>query len=51
MVAVIIASGSNNLLKAGYAMALGRNKAVVPAAAWLAATFLISIGYAYLTSV
>jgi uncharacterized membrane protein (DUF4010 family) len=50
MVAVVIASGSNNLLKAGYALALGRNRAVIPAAAWLAATFAISIGYAYLTS-
>jgi uncharacterized membrane protein (DUF4010 family) len=48
LVAVIIASGSNNLLKAGYALALGRSRAVYPAVAWLGATFLFSIVYAYL---
>lgn len=48
-VAVVIASGSNNLLKAGYAAALGRSRAVYPAAAWLAFTFLFSIAYAYMT--
>jgi uncharacterized membrane protein (DUF4010 family) len=44
--AVLIASGSNNLLKAGYAMVLSRQKAMIPAAAWLAATLVISAAYA-----
>jgi uncharacterized membrane protein (DUF4010 family) len=44
--AVLIASGSNNLLKAGYAMALSRQKAMIPAAAWLALTLAISAAYA-----
>jgi uncharacterized membrane protein (DUF4010 family) len=45
--AVILASGSNNLLKAAYAFALARNRSVLFAAAWLAFLFVISIVYAY----
>jgi uncharacterized membrane protein (DUF4010 family) len=45
--AIVIASGSNNLLKAGYAMALGRHRAVVPAAIWLTLLFLASLAYAW----
>lgn len=44
--AVLIASGSNNLLKAGYSMALSRQKAMLPAAAWLALTLALSMLYA-----
>ena len=33
--AVLIASASNNLLKAAYAMTLSRSRAILPAAAWL----------------
>ncbi len=44
--AVLIASGSNNLLKAGYAMVLSRQKTMLPAAAWLALTLVISVIYA-----
>jgi uncharacterized membrane protein (DUF4010 family) len=43
--AVLIASGSNNLLKACYAMVLSRQKAMLPAAAWLALTLLLSATY------
>jgi uncharacterized membrane protein (DUF4010 family) len=46
--AVLIASGSNNLLKAGYALALSRSRAMLPAAAWLAATLALSVAYATL---
>lgn len=45
--AIVIASGSNNLLKAGYAVALGRHRAVVPAAIWLTLLFLASLAYAW----
>jgi uncharacterized membrane protein (DUF4010 family) len=45
--AVILASGSNNLLKAAYAIALARNRSVLYAAAWLAFLFVISIAYTY----
>lgn len=45
--AIIIAAGSNNLLKAGYAMALGRSRIILPAAVWLIFLFLASLGYAY----
>jgi len=45
--AVILASGSNNLLKAAYAIALARNRSVLFAAAWLSFLFVISIVYAY----
>lgn len=44
-IAILIASGSNNLLKAGYTVALSRNPALFGSAAWLAATFLLSLGY------
>jgi hypothetical protein len=41
--AVLIASGSNNLLKAAYALALSRRRALLPAALWLALTLLLSL--------
>jgi uncharacterized membrane protein (DUF4010 family) len=44
---VVLASGSNNLLKATYAIALARNRSVLFAAAWLTFLFAISIIYAY----
>lgn len=43
--AVLIASGSNNLLKAGYALVLSRQKSMLPAAAWLAFTLVVSMAY------
>jgi uncharacterized membrane protein (DUF4010 family) len=46
--AVLIASASNNLLKAAYAMALSRSRAMLPAAAWLVAAAIFSIAYAFL---
>ncbi len=45
--AVILASGSNNLLKAAYAIALARNRSILFAAAWLTFLFVASILYAY----
>jgi uncharacterized membrane protein (DUF4010 family) len=45
--AILIASGSNNLFKAGYALGLGRNRAVAAAAAWLATLFVMTLGYVY----
>ena len=45
--AVVLASGSNNLLKATYAIALARNRSVLFAAAWLSFLFATSIIYAY----
>lgn len=45
--AVILASGSNNLLKASYAVALARNNSVAFGAAWLLLLFMASIIYAY----
>lgn len=44
-IAILIASGSNNLLKAGYTIALSRNPALFGSAAWLIATFALSLGY------
>jgi uncharacterized membrane protein (DUF4010 family) len=44
--AVLIASGSNNLLKACYAMGLSRSKMMLPAAIWLVVTLGISVAYA-----
>ncbi len=44
--AVLIASGSNNLLKAGYAMGLSRSWKMLPAAAWLAVSLGLSVAYA-----
>ena len=46
--AIILASGSNNLLKGAYALALARNKSVWLAAAWLGFLFIASISYAYI---
>ena len=45
--AVILASGSNNLLKASYAIALARNRSVLFGAGWLTFLFAVSILYAY----
>jgi hypothetical protein len=42
-----LASGSNNLLKAAYSVALARNRSVLFAAGWLIFLFFISIIYAY----
>ena len=47
-VAIIIATASNNLLKAGYTMVLARNGTILPAALWLGFTGIISISYVYL---
>ncbi|MGR9046916.1 MAG: MgtC/SapB family protein [Gammaproteobacteria bacterium] len=44
--ALIMASGSNNLLKAAYALALARNRSVLFAAGWLLFLFTVSIVYA-----
>ena len=44
--AVLIASGSNNLLKAAYALGLSRRRDMLPAAAWLAASMLLSLAWA-----
>lgn len=43
--AILIASGSNNLLKAGYAMLLSRQRAMLPAAAWLVASLFLSLAW------
>ncbi|MGJ0491666.1 MgtC/SapB family protein [Methylobacter sp.] len=45
--AVILASGSNNLLKAIYAVVLARNRSVRAAAVWLIFLFTVSILYAF----
>jgi len=45
--AVIVSSGSNNLLKALYAALLARNRSVLAAATWLLFLFIISLGYAF----
>ncbi len=42
---VLDASGSNNLLKAGYALALSRRRALLPAALWLVLTLLLSLAW------
>ena len=47
--AVIIASGSNNLLKAAYAAFLARNHSVLAAVLWLLLLSSISFVYAFLT--
>ncbi len=44
--AVLIASGSNNLLKAGYALGLSRSRKMLPAAVWLAVSLGLSVAYA-----
>jgi uncharacterized membrane protein (DUF4010 family) len=43
--AVLIASASNNLLKAAYALILSRRKATLPAAAWLLTCTILSLLY------
>ncbi len=45
--AIVIASGSNNLFKAGYAMALARRHGVLGAALWLTALFCASLVYVF----
>lgn len=45
--AVIIASGSNNLMKAGYALAIGRNRFALAAAGWLVVLCVASIIYVF----
>jgi uncharacterized membrane protein (DUF4010 family) len=45
--AVVLASGSNNLLKAAYAIFFARNTSVRFGALWLSVLFLASIAYAY----
>jgi uncharacterized membrane protein (DUF4010 family) len=46
--AILIASGSNNLLKAAYAVALSRQRAMWPAAAWLVLTLAMSVMWAFM---
>ncbi len=46
--AIIIASGSNNLVKAGYTLVLGSNRYTLAAAAWLVLLFLASMFYVFL---
>ena len=45
--AIMLASGSNNLLKAAYAIALARNKSVLFTVIWLVILFLASFLYVY----
>ncbi len=45
--AVLIASASNNILKAGYALAFARNRKMIPAAAWLGITAAVSFGITF----
>ena len=44
--AVLIASASNNLLKAGYALGFSRSRLMLPAAAWLTFTALLTLAWA-----
>lgn len=46
--AIIIATASNNLMKAGYAMVLGRNRYMYIAGAWLILLAVFSYSYALL---
>ncbi len=46
--AIILASGSNNLVNGLYALSLARNRNVLPAFLWLATAFLLSLLYALL---
>ncbi len=46
--AVIVASGSNNLLKATYIVAVARNRSVMVAAFWLIFLFILSLGYVFI---
>lgn len=45
--AIVMASGSNNLLKAAYAIFFARNRSVRAGALWLTGLFLASFAYAY----
>jgi uncharacterized membrane protein (DUF4010 family) len=45
--AAVIASGSNNLLKAAYALGLSRNRSVLQAVVWLFGLCIASLVYAY----
>ncbi len=45
--AIILASGSNNLLKSAYAVALARNRSVLFAVIWLSILFVTSFLYVY----
>jgi uncharacterized membrane protein (DUF4010 family) len=45
--AVLIASASNNLLKACYVLGFSRSKAMLPAAGWLVGCMALSLGYAF----
>jgi len=45
--AIVTATGSNNLLKAIYAMVLGRNRYTLAAAAWLVLLFVVSMIYIF----
>lgn len=45
--AILIASGSNNLVKAVYAQALSRRSRMLPATIWLALTFAMSLAWAF----
>ncbi|NII09336.1 DUF4010 domain-containing protein [Oleiagrimonas sp. C23AA] len=47
--AIVLAAGSNNLLKACYAMVLSRQRSMLPAALWLAATLALSLLWVALT--
>jgi len=44
---IVLATGSNNLLKAGCAAVLGRRKALLPAVLWLLALFVASVQYGF----
>lgn len=46
--AVVLAAASNNVFKAALALALARNRSVLPACGWLAALILASLGYVWL---
>lgn len=47
---IVLASGSNNLLKAGCAAVFGRRKALWPAVLWLLTLFVASLLYAFFAS-
>ena len=46
--AIIIASGSNNLIKAGYTLMFGRNRFSLVAAVWLLLLFIASLAYVFI---
>lgn len=46
--AVVIATGSNNILKALFALGIARNRSVLPACTWLIALTLVSLVYVWL---